>query len=357
MKSDKTMNRRDMLRMTALASAGAALPALLLPSAADAASKAKAAPAKAGGAKIVAEEYWGNKNGVKLWVYRKYIAAGVAAKPVLFMVHGSSYSGKTMFDLDVPGRDYSVMDHFVRLGYDVWTMDHEGYGHSDRTSSYSDIDSGVADLKVAIDIMNQAAGKNTATFFGQSSGALRAAKFANVYPQHVTSLILGALVYTGEGSRTLEKRKKQLPKLLASNVRKVDAEFYSGVFTRDKPGSADPDMGNIVAEAELKYGDTVPNGTYLDMVSKLPICDPQKIACPVLIARGEYDGIASDEDVLNFYEKLPNSDKQIAKIGGLAHTALLGVNRGRLFHVMQGFLTMPVGIPLGDSPAGGDDPG
>jgi pimeloyl-ACP methyl ester carboxylesterase len=349
------MNRRQMLRMTAMAGAAAAGSSLMLTAAADAASKTQAA-AGSGGGKIIAEEYWGNKKGVKLWVYRKYIAADIANKPVLFMVHGSSYSGKTMFDLDVPGRDYSVMDHFVRLGYDVWTMDHEGYGHSDRTSSYSDIASGVDDLKVAIDIMKKVSGKSTATFFGQSSGALRAAKFANVYPEHTTSLILGALVYTGEGSRTLKKRKEQLPKLLASNVRKVDAKFYSGVFTRDKPGSADPDMGEIVAAAELKYGDTVPNGTYLDMVTKLPVCEPEKILCPVLIARGEYDGIASDEDVLNFYEKLPHADKQIAKMGGLAHTALLGVNRNRLFHVMQAFLSMPAGVPLGDA-VSNEDPG
>jgi alpha-beta hydrolase superfamily lysophospholipase len=34
------------------------------------------------------------------------------------------------------------MDHFARLGYEVWTMDHEGYGHSQRTAGKSDIQSG-----------------------------------------------------------------------------------------------------------------------------------------------------------------------------------------------------------------------
>lgn len=341
-------SRRGLIQASALAGAGLLLPTF----SASAQAKGKSEE------KIVAEEYWGNKKGVKLWIYRKYIAAGVEKKPILFMVHGSSYSSKTMFDLDVPGQNYSVMNHFVRLGYDVWTMDHEGYGHSDRTTSYSDIASGADDLKVAMDIIARKTGKTQAAYFGQSSGALRAAKFCNVYPQHVASLMLGALVYTGAGSRTLATREKSLPKLLASNVRKVSPEFYSGVFTRDKPGSADPNMGNWVAEAEMKYGDTVPNGTYLDMVTKLPIVDPLQIPCPVLIARGEYDGIASDEDVLDFYEKLPNPDKQIAKMGGLAHTSLLGVNRFRLFHVMQSFLTMPTAIPLGDAPPSADgDPG
>ena len=60
-------------------------------------------------------------------------------------------SGKTMFDLQVPERTgYSFMDRFAQIGFDVWTMDHEGYGHSDRTSGNSDIASGVDDLKAAM---------------------------------------------------------------------------------------------------------------------------------------------------------------------------------------------------------------
>src|SRR5689334_346974 len=54
--------------------------------------------------KVLADEYWADKNGVKLWVYRKRIEGLAAGAPKLFCVHGSSYSGKTMFDLQVPDR-------------------------------------------------------------------------------------------------------------------------------------------------------------------------------------------------------------------------------------------------------------
>jgi alpha-beta hydrolase superfamily lysophospholipase len=37
----------------------------------------------------------------------------------------------------------ALMDEFARYGFDVWTMDHEGYGRSTRTDSNSDILSGV----------------------------------------------------------------------------------------------------------------------------------------------------------------------------------------------------------------------
>jgi pimeloyl-ACP methyl ester carboxylesterase len=265
----------------------------------------------------------------------------------LFLVHGSSYSGKTMFDLQVPDRTgYSFMDHFVRLGFEVWTMDHEGYGHSDRTSNNSDIASGVDDLKAAMAIVAKVTGQTRAAFFGQSSGALRAARFANFHPDHVERLMIDAFVWTGKDAPTLIQRAKMLPQLRTSNVRKVDAAFYRSVFTRDHPGSSEPMIGDVVAETELQYGDTVPTGTYLDMVTKLPLVDPDKVKCPVLMIRAEHDGIATEEDVMGFFSRLPNPDKQMVKIAGLAHTAPLGVNRHRFYHAIHAFLTMPERIDI-----------
>jgi pimeloyl-ACP methyl ester carboxylesterase len=296
---------------------------------------------------IKAEEYWTTKKDVKLWVYRKYSGEPNAPRPILFLVHGSSYSGKTMFDLQVPGRTgYSFMDHFVELGFEVWTMDHEGYGHSDRTSGYSDVASGAEDLKAAMSVVTAVTGQDKVAFFGQSSGALRAAKFTNLYPQHVTKLMLDAFVWTGKDAPTLIQRAKLLPMIENTNVRKIDAAFYRTVFTRDHLGSSEPMIGDVVAEAELQYGDTVPTGTYLDMVGKLPLIDPEKVTCPVLIIRAEHDGIATEEDVINFFSCLPNPDKQFVKISGLAHTAPLGVNRHRFYHAIQSFLTMPERIDI-----------
>jgi pimeloyl-ACP methyl ester carboxylesterase len=292
--------------------------------------------------KICSQEFWAIKNGIRLWVNRKYLEGTAGQRELLFLVHGSSYSAKTMFDLQVEGPNtYSMMDHFVRMGYEVWTMDHEGYGHSDRTDGYSDIASGVVDLKLAMDIVQRETGRSSAVFFGQSSGALRAARFANFHPEQVTRLIVDAFVWTGKDAPTLIKRAKLLPELLASNVRKVDVAFYQSVFNRDHAGASEPMIAEIVTREELQYGDTVPNGTYLDMVSKLPVVDPDKVLCPVLMIRAEHDGIASEEDLLAFYSRLPNPDKSITKIAGLAHAALLGVNRHRLYHAVHAFMTMP----------------
>ncbi len=77
------------------------------------------------------------------------------------------------------------------------------------------------------------------------------------------------------------------------------------------------------------------------MTAHLPVVDPEKVLAPVQILRGEYDGIATNEDILEFYGKLPNGDRQVAILPGLAHSLALGINREQFWHAMQAFLTMP----------------
>ena len=290
-------------------------------------------------------DYWADKNGIRLYVYRKRASApqkNSGALPVLFLVHGSSASGRSSFDLQVPGRpDYSLMDHFAGLGYDVWTMDHEGYGRSDRTAGNSDIASGAGDLAAAMPIVERETGQTRYNFYGGSSGALRAALFAQRNPGCVARLMVSALVYTGEGSPTLAKRREKVEEYRSNNTRKVDRAFIHSMFTRDKPGTSEMVAADALADAELALGDSVPTGTYLDMCAHLPVLDPARVACPVLIIRGEYDGIAAEADLLDFFGKLPSKDKQFVFISGLAHAATLGINRHKFWHVMRAFMTVP----------------
>ncbi|MGA0114312.1 MAG: alpha/beta hydrolase [Burkholderiales bacterium] len=293
-------------------------------------------------AEIVGAEYWAKKGEVKLYVYRKRVANAVAGAPVLFLVHGSSASGRSSFDLAVPGRgDYSLMDHFAGLGYDVWTMDHEGYGRSDRTESNSDIASGALDLAAAMTIVEREAGQQQVFMYGGSSGALRAALYAQQNPVRVKRLMVSALVYTGAGSPTLAKRREKVDEYRASPRRKVDRAFIHSMFTRDKPGTSEMIAADALADAELPLGDSVPTGTYLDMCANLPVIDPGKIDCPVCIIRGEFDGIAAEPDLLDFFGKLPSKDKQFVFVSELAHAATLGLNRHKFWHAMESFMNMP----------------
>jgi alpha-beta hydrolase superfamily lysophospholipase len=290
-------------------------------------------------------EYWARKGDVSLYMFRKRRAPprhGEKPLPVLFLVHGSSISSRPSFDLTVPGRgEYSVMNTFAEYGFDVWTMDHENYGRSSRSDGNSDIASGVEDLKVALELVVHETGEQKLHLFGESSGALRAAAYAMVKPERVDRLVLSAFTYKGEGSPTLTKRAEALDYYRTHNRRPRDRDMIRSIFTRDKPGTSDPAVGEFLADQELKFGDQVPTGTYLDMTANLPVVDPLKVKSPVLLLRGEYDGIATVDDLVAFYKQLPTGDRQFVILPGTAHSVVLGSNRQLFWHAMRAFLTMP----------------
>jgi pimeloyl-ACP methyl ester carboxylesterase len=295
-------------------------------------------------------EYWAEKKGVKLYLYRKCAAApspGKSAGPILFLVHGSSNSSRSAFDLTIPGKtDYSLMDHFAGLGYDVWTLDHEGYGRSDKTRGNSDISCGADDLAAGLPLVERETGQKKVNLYGASSGALRAALFAQRHPDRVAKLMLSALVYTGEGSPTLIKRREKLAEYRANSHRKIDRAFFHGMFNRDKPGTSEIEAADAMADIELAFYDQIPTGTYLDMCANLPVVDPARVNAPTCIIRGEYDGIATEEDLMKFFALLPSKDKQFVFISGLAHSAALGINRQKFWHAMHAFMGMPASRAL-----------
>lgn len=299
---------------------------------------------------IWAKDYSARKGNVGLYMYRKRQAApvpGEAAFPVLSLVHGSSISSRPSFDLQVPDAgEYSMMDVFARAGFDVWTMNFEGYGRSDRTDGNSDIASGVADLRAAAAVVVRETGAARFHLMGESSGALRAAAFAIAEPGLADRLVLEAFTYTGRGSPTLEKRAEQVEYYRTHNRRPRGADAIRNIFTRDKPGTTDMRVADALAAAELPYGDTVPTGTYLDMVAHLPVVDPARIQSPVLVVRGQYDGIATEADLIDFYGRLPNPDRQFAILPGAAHAVTLGLNRALLWHSMLAFLTAPKAVQV-----------
>ncbi|HEY2136590.1 MAG TPA: alpha/beta fold hydrolase [Xanthobacteraceae bacterium] len=338
---DHSPARRDLIK-TAGIGFGAGLAASLLPAAARAQS---AAPAG-----IWSSEYWAKKSTgqgtVDLNLFRKRLGApqpGEAPRPVLFLVHGSSNASRTSYDLVVPGKgEYSMMNVFARYGFDVWTMDHEGYGKSSRTSGNSDIASGVEDLKAATEVVARETGHEKMHFFGTSSGAIRAGAFAVARPDRVDRLVLSAFTYKGSGSPTLGERAKKLDEYRAHNTRLRDRAMIRSIFMRDGlSGSYDPAVAEALADEELKYGDHVPTGTYLDMTANLPLVDPNKMTCPVALVRGDHDGIATTDDLLDFFHQLPTGDRQFIILPNTAHSAGFSNTRQVFWHVVRGFLTQP----------------
>ena len=300
--------------------------------------------------RITGTEHWTTRDGgVRLFLWNKHAGDPATAAGRILFVHGSSMASQPTFDLHVPGRpDSSVMDYFAARGYDTWCVDMEGYGRStkDRDNNAS-IAQGAEDCLAAASYIDKLRGRRPLLLYGISSGALRAALFAQNHPDMVARLALDAMVWTGEGSPTLAERRKRLPEFRARNRRSIDRKFVRSIFERDHPGTADDAVIEAFADAILKLDDSVPTGTYVDMCANLPVCDPEKITAPTLIMRGEYDGIASLSDLLKFFERLPNPDKQLTVMPGIAHASFHQKNYAICYHILASFFAQPAPVYRG----------
>ncbi len=298
-------------------------------------------------ATVTGQEHWTRKStpdgDVRLFLWEKRATTPGEPLGTILFVHGSSMASQPTFDLHVPGRpDSSVMDHFARRGYDTWCVDMEGYGRSDKHRPVnSDIATGAEDLAAATDCIRQTRGTDAVLMYGISSGALRAALFAQRYPDRVKRLALDAFVWTGEGSPTLAERRKRLPEYQSKLRRPIDRAFVHSIFTRDHPGTASDDVVEAFADAILALDDSMPTGTYVDMCSKLPVVDPQRITCPTIVMRGQYDGIASFDDLVEFFKRLRNADKQFTVMPGISHASFQQKNYRLVYHILEAFFAQP----------------
>ncbi|MDH5534191.1 MAG: alpha/beta hydrolase [Betaproteobacteria bacterium] len=299
--------------------------------------------------KITGQEHWTKKGDIKLFLWEKYAGEPEGKKGTVLFVHGSSMGSQPTFDLQVPGRPHSsAMDYFAEQGFDTWCVDMEGYGRSDKHRDIKyDIATGADDLKAATDYILKTRGTRQFLVYGISSGALRGALFAQRHPERVQRIALDAFVWTGEGSPTLDERRKKLRQWESMNRRPIDRAFVQSIFNRDHPGCAEQKVIDAFADAILKLDDSVPTGTYLDMCAKLPVVDPEKITVPTIIMRGQWDGIAGFDDLTAFFKRLPNPDKQFAVMPGISHASFQQINYLMVYHILHSFFTQPEPIYRG----------
>jgi len=288
---------------------------------------------------VQGQEHWTSKDGVKIFLWNKKRALNTTHQGTILFIHGSSWCSQPTFDLHVEGRPWSsVMDFFAAKGYDTWCLDNEGYGRSDKSRDINfGVENGAQDIVAATDYILQHDQLKKVLLYGISSGALKSALFTQWYPERVSRLALDAFVWTGKESPTLVERRKMLPNLVGVQRRPFNREVIQSVFDRDHPGTVDQKMIDAFATASLALDDSVPTGTYIDMCTKLPLIDPLKVVVPTIIMRGQFDGIAGVDDLIEFFKRLPNPDKHFAMMPGVAHASFQQNNYLLVYDVLSSF--------------------
>src|ERR1700730_12745166 len=290
-------------------------------------------------------------DGQKLFLWQK-ARTGEPNRGTILFVHGSSMASTPGFDLQAPGY-VSAMDFFAGQGFDCWCCDHRGYGRSyNGPELLVTIAQGADALAAGCQSIMGASATGPLHVYGISSGALRAALFAERHPERVKRLALDALVWTGKGSPTLEQRRKKLKEWKASTRRPINRAFLDSIHRRDGVYTANPALAEPYAQAVLALDDSIPNGTYIDMCENLPVNDPAKIPVPTIIMRGQYDGIAAFADIVAFFVQLPTADKELAVMPDIAHGSFTQMNHLRAYHVLLSFFTRPEPVHREKAPPG-----
>jgi alpha-beta hydrolase superfamily lysophospholipase len=80
------------------------------------------------------------------------------------------------------------------------------------------------------------------------------------------------------------------------------------------------------------------------MCSKLPVVDPARIHVPTIVLRGQYDGIAAMDDLIQFFVRLPHPDKQFTVLQGISHASFQQKNYLLVYQILHAWFTQPTPV-------------
>jgi len=265
---------------------------------------------------------------LKLYVWEKRRAdldlkSFAASGKVVVLAHGATTPGRVSFDLQVkgvPGPSHSLMDYLATRGYDVFALDYQNYGRSQGHPCGTCVTTQVAasDLNAVVDYVLAQREVKQVYLLGWSWGTTVTSLFDMQHPAKVRRLVLYAPpVWHGP-------RAKVPP----GEFRPVTDKGMRNLFT---PGEAEPATIEAFVAESTKYT-RAPNGVLVDLLTRMPLTDPKKIAAPTLIILGDKDKLTpiSQKELPGFFADLANNDKQFSIIPGAGHGLLLERPRGRL---------------------------
>ena len=283
---------------------------------------------------ITGSEHWVSRKGHRLHVWEKCPATGnqepASAEKVTLLVHGGTYSGQTDYDIQVPGKDYSLMDHLAGQGHDVFTFAVWGYGKSDRPQDGFQVttESAVQDAAAVIEAICQMRGIDSVNILGWSWGGRISSIYASRHPNRVRRLVLYA---GGAGNRNSADEPPP-----ADSWRTITRE---NIVARIEQDVVIPEAQEAFVEAALAWDVKAPNGTRLESVEKgtAALAVPEEISTPTLIIYGARDGAYEAHRVADFFARLNTQDKELMVLPDSGHFLFIQKPRMRFFKAVAEF--------------------
>ena len=293
-------------------------------------------------------------------------------KGVVLFVHGAGTPADVAFD--VTYQDYSWMAYLARAGFDVWSIDMEGYGASTRPPAMNDpcflspeqqkelipgtlkaacsppsttpittMSSDWNDIAAAVDYLTPMNGGKPIAMVGWSQGGPRTAGYAAQPPDKVSRLAVLAPAY---GPTMPDAEPNPLPAAAFPLTFQSQQDFKTG-WDRQAPcpGQYGPAAAAAIWSIMLKSdpegakwgaggrrAPSVPSWGFSKAVAA-------KMTTPFLMISGENDKQVAPERVRQLYADLGSPKKVFIDLACSSHNAMWEKNRKLLFQATVDWLT------------------
>jgi len=292
------------------------------------------------------------------------------SKGVVLFVHGAGTPAEVAFDSGY--KDYSWMAYLARAGFDVFSMDMEGYGPSTRpepmnnpcnlppdsqktarpgkavcastyTQPITTMSSDWNDLSAVVNYLLTSKGVKTVSLVGWSQGGPRTAGYTAQNPDKVSRLVVLAPAYNRAMPTNPPEPLAAVEHPLTSQTQ---AEFKAN-WDRQAPcpGQYEPQMAGAVW-ADLIKSD--PAGAKWGPGARRAPSVPSwgfnaetmaGLKAPFLMISGENDKQVSPDRVRELYADLGSTDKLFIDLACSSHNAMWEKNHLLLFKASLDWLT------------------
>jgi pimeloyl-ACP methyl ester carboxylesterase len=293
-----------------------------------------------------------------------------AANRVVLFIHGAGTPAEVAFD--VPHQDYSWMAYLARAGFDVFSMEHTGYGRSTRPAVMDDpcnlspkqqaavvrsaagckpnpprnlspITAEWEEISAVVDYLRALRGVKTVSLVAWSRGGPRAAGYAAQHPDKVDRMVLLAPAYTRampatapaklpENAAVVNTQSRE--EFVANWERQVGCPNQYDAATRDSVWSemlrSDP-LGATWGPGVRRAPGTTVWGWTPAVVGKTQI--------PTLMVTGEHDKQIVPERVQHLYDDFGSPRKVLVHLACSSHNAMWEMNRMLLFRASLEWLS------------------
>lgn len=278
-----------------------------------------------------------------------------AGQPALY-VHGATFPSANSFMFRFDGVSWA--DELNRAGFPAWGFDFAGFGGSERYPEMEPDEPPAGEpLCHASDAARQierivryvlsATGASKVSIIAHSWGTMAAGLFASEHPEFVARLVFFGPVLRRETITdmpafgpwrliTVEQQHKRFVEDVPAGHPPIllDRHFqtWSETYLRSDPTSGTRSPPSV----------KTPNGPLADVMatwSGRMKYQPAEIRRPVMVVRGEWDSLCTDEDVAGFMSSLANtSEKRDVTIARATHLMHLEESREELHRVSAEFL-------------------